>query len=116
MVTNPKDEGTTIATIEGAIESPYYKLGETNLVDWIQRLRYLPAPRAEIASDKVILTVPSAEIRALDDPKLLMQTWDKILDLSAELAVLPKKAKIIHKDIAQMCNFVLVGCMLVIPS
>ena len=90
VVTNPKDEGTTIATIEGAIESPYYKLGETNLVDWIQRVRYLPAPRAEIASDKVVLTVPSAEIRALDDPKLLMQTWDKILDLSAELAVLPK--------------------------
>jgi len=90
VVTEATHEGSITATIDGAVESPYYKLGQTSLQDWVQRIRYLPAPWAELASDKVILTVPTTEVHDLDDPELLMQTWDRVLDLSADLAVLPK--------------------------
>ncbi|HWB20876.1 MAG TPA: M60 family metallopeptidase, partial [Phycisphaerales bacterium] len=72
--------------ISGAIESPLFVLGETSKADWMQRVRDRPGPWAELATKKVILTVPSKCIRQLDDPESLMKFWDQILDAAADLA------------------------------
>ena len=77
------------AKVSNAVEAPYYLAGRTSLDDWRQRIRNLPAPWAELATGKVILTVPSKVIRQLDNPDELMKFWDRILDACAELAARP---------------------------
>ncbi len=78
--------GKVSVTIDGCVEAPYYVLGETSLEDWRKTVRHYPAPWAELAGKKAILTVPSARIRKLDDPERLMKLWDRIQDTCAELA------------------------------
>ena len=75
--------------IEGAVEAPRFVLGQTTLEDWRTTQRQHPAPWAELETDKVILTVPSAHVRALDDPQALLQFWDRVLDADADLATIP---------------------------
>ncbi|HUS93028.1 MAG TPA: M60 family metallopeptidase [Phycisphaerae bacterium] len=78
-------------TVAGAVEAPRYVHGTTSAAEWRKGIRSRPAPWAELATEKVILTVPSAEVRGLDDPNALMGFWDRVLDACAELACRPKR-------------------------
>jgi len=73
-------------TVRNAVEAPLFVLGQTDTKDWCERIRALPGPWAELATRKIILTVPSGQIRKLEDPVTLMQFWDQVLDADAELA------------------------------
>lgn len=73
----------------GVLAAPLFVRGKTSLEDWRASIRSSPAPWAELASDKVILSVPSSSIRDLDDPEALMALWDQILDNTADLVVIP---------------------------
>ncbi|XP_053320577.1 TRPM8 channel-associated factor homolog [Spea bombifrons] len=77
--------------VYGAEPAPTYIKGQTNLSDWQQNIRNLPAPWAELIGENLILTVPSDSIRSLDDPEALMSMWDKIMKAVAELAMTPLK-------------------------
>ncbi|MBX3403328.1 MAG: M60 family metallopeptidase [Phycisphaeraceae bacterium] len=77
--------------VHGVIEAPMYTLGQTAGDEWITRIRNRPAPWAELATDKVILSVPSSAVRSLDDPKALLTLWDRILDAAADLAAMPRQ-------------------------
>ena len=83
--------GTINVGIRGAVEAPYYVHGKTDLEAWRETIRHNPAPWAELASDRIILTVPSANIRELDDPSSLMEKWNDILDACADLATIDTK-------------------------
>lgn len=72
-------------TISNAVDAPTYNHGETDVEDWIQTHRHAPAPWAEIGSDQFILSVPSHEIRDLEDPDDLMDWWDQALEMEHEL-------------------------------
>lgn len=91
---------TTLKTItinvKGAVKAPYFKLGETSEQDWNVTIRNNPAPWAEIASDKIVLTVPSYRIRNLSNPVKLMQFWDEVLDADADLAIISRKR--VHQE------------------
>ncbi len=80
--------GRTTVTIAGAVEAPLYVLGTTTKDAWAKSRR-APGPWAELASSKVILSVPSDRIRDLVDPEPLMRSWDRVLDACARLAGLP---------------------------
>lgn len=82
--------GTVVATVRGCVEAPWFVLGQTQPDAWRKTIRQRPAPWAELASAKVVLTVPSDAIRKLDDPDALMQFWDRVLDACADLAGRPK--------------------------
>ena len=77
--------GTFEATLSNAVEAPTYVHGDTDVQEWIDFARHSPAPWAEIASDQFILSVPSHEIRDLDDPDDLMDWWDQALSMEHEL-------------------------------
>ena len=78
-------ENRTIeVTIKGAVNSPYYVLGETTDKQW-EKIRRSPAPWAELQGKNIIITVPSDQIRNLEKPQELMELWDKLLDTYAEL-------------------------------
>jgi hypothetical protein len=63
--------GEVKATIAGAVEAPLYVRGKTSRADWLAS-RNAPAPWAEFASGKLVITVPrDAEARrALDVPRM----------------------------------------------
>ena len=72
-------------TISNAVEAPTYQHGHTDVSAWLEMIRHQPAPWAEIASDQFILTVPSYEIRSLENPHELMDWWDEALSMEHEL-------------------------------
>ena len=72
-------------TLSNAVPAPSYLLGGTDLTDWLDQIRHEPAPWAEIGSDQFILTVPSHEIRQLENPDELMTWWSQALSMEHEL-------------------------------
>lgn len=72
-------------TIEGAVGTPYYELGKTSHLQWLQ-LRAKPGPWAELACSRVVIAVPSSAIRTLDDPEPLMKFWDSVVAAEDDLA------------------------------
>lgn len=74
------DLGSIEVTVDGAVESPRFVLGETSNEEWTAGIRDLPGPWAELASESFILTVPSAQVRELDDPETLMALWRDVLE------------------------------------
>ena len=72
--------------IDGAVAAPILVLGETDLDTWRSEIRHAPAPWAEIVGRNMIVTTRASEVRDLDDPDSVAETWDRALDLSAELA------------------------------
>jgi len=80
--------GRTTVTIAGAVEAPLYVLGTTTKEVWAKSRR-APGPWAELASSRVILSVPSDRIRDLADPEPLMRFWERVLDADADLAAIP---------------------------
>jgi len=83
--------GVAEIDIDGAVEAPYYVHGRTDAALWRKTLRRHPAPWGELATGKVILTLPSSVLRALDDPAPLMDFWDRVLDACADLATTPRE-------------------------
>lgn len=72
-------------TISGAVRAPLFVLGETSDFEWIYSEKDNPAPWAELVSNNFIMTVPSSEIRDLNNPSQLMNWWDRALEMEHEL-------------------------------
>lgn len=83
--------GTLEVDIDGAVAAPHFVLGTTGNEAWRSTLRNAPAPWAELETTKVILTVPSAFVRELDDPEALMRWWDRVMDACADLSAIPRE-------------------------
>jgi len=81
--------GAVKVSVAGAVEAPFYIHGQTDLAAWRNTIRTRAAPWAELASKKIILTLPSAVVRDLDDPDAVMTFWDAVADACADLAARP---------------------------
>jgi hypothetical protein len=73
-------------SFENAVEMPRYIHGQTSISDWQNTTRLFPAPYAELESDYFILTVPSKDIRSLDDPDYAMDFWGEALQMEHNLS------------------------------
>lgn len=70
-------------TISGCVEAPLFDID--NPTDWsIEKNN--PAPWAEIKGRHMILSVPSAAVRALVNPLEVAQFWDEVVSSHCELA------------------------------
>jgi len=81
--TKPK-AGRVSVTIDGVVAAPRYVFGVTTPEQWIVERAHV-APWAELESNRVIVSVPSASIRSLEDPESLMRFWNEISDAHALL-------------------------------
>ncbi|MHC5039200.1 MAG: M60 family metallopeptidase [Planctomycetota bacterium] len=86
-----QSSGTVTIRVSGVVEAPLYIRGTTSPETWRETLRHHPAPWGELATEKVIITLPSTVLRNLDDPAPLLAFWDGVLDACADLAVRPRK-------------------------
>lgn len=82
--------GPTDITVTGAAESPRFVRGATTADDWRAQLARTGAPWAELETSKLILTVPTADARAVSDPEALMSFWDNVMDADADLAAIDR--------------------------
>ncbi len=76
--------------ISGAVATPYFKLGETDVGKWKKEIRHFPGRWAEFATEKLVITVPSAAARKVDDPTEVLKLWNRVMDAVADLAVWPR--------------------------
>ncbi len=92
-VTVPGDfkKGTVAIEIGGAVESPLYVHGKTSLEDWKKKIRNAPGPWGELASDRLILTTRTENLKNLDNPDEVMEFWNKVLDACADLCGRPQE-------------------------
>ncbi|MGM9768209.1 MAG: M60 family peptidase N-terminal accessory domain-containing protein [Candidatus Cryptobacteroides sp.] len=82
-------------TVSGAVESDDFVLGETNRVEWMERMQARAAliknPSeddeemaflrwVELRSDKFILTAGVKEMSAIKDPEKLLENYGKVVD------------------------------------
>ncbi|WP_137937637.1 glycosyl hydrolase family 8 [Chitinivorax sp. B] len=66
-------------TISGAIRAPYFVLGRDNDSSWTH-IKQSPAPWAEFASRRFVLTMPGHIARNVTNPTAMMQAWEKMAD------------------------------------
>ncbi|SHF77597.1 M60 family metallopeptidase [Pedobacter caeni] len=78
-------------TLTGAVKAPRFDLHKTTKEQWKTSIRNYPAPWAELATDNVIFTVPSAHIRTMEDPEKILEFWDKVMNANADLAAISPK-------------------------
>ncbi len=77
-------------TIEGGIPAPLYVHGKTDVDEWKSEIRKRPGPWAELASERMIIALPSDYIRDLTNPDEVMELWNEIIDKAAELVVVDR--------------------------
>ena len=83
---NPRAENVNVSfSVTGAVEAPHFVLGQTTPEQWLAR-RAAPGPWTDLEGQNVVITVPSSAVRALGDPTELMQFWDQMTNLCADLA------------------------------
>ncbi|XP_069505723.1 TRPM8 channel-associated factor homolog [Ambystoma mexicanum] len=75
--------------VEGAVRAPFFRRGQTSKSDWLATIRHYPAPWAELATENLILTLPSDDVRSLEDPDVVLALWDRMMGAIAELAAIP---------------------------
>lgn len=102
VVVDRPSQGSLQVTVEGGVPAPFFESGRTAPEAWALA-REAPAPWGELASGKLVLSVPSEVLRTLDDPQALLDLWDRILDGCADLAGRPRareRAERIVADVA----------------
>lgn len=80
-------------SIAGAIEAPLFVLGQDDDAKWNAELKKRPAPWAEFACGKVILTCPSENARKVANPTQLMEFWTKVVEAQDEISNQAKERK-----------------------
>jgi hypothetical protein len=85
-------KGSVHVSIEGGVESPHFQAGRTTAEQW-KTLKQSPAPWGELATEKIILTLPSDVLRTIEDPAALLAFWDEVIDAEDFLAGWPARAR-----------------------
>jgi len=78
--------GEVKVTIGNAIAAPLFELGKTDLNTWKQQLRNDPAPWAELVGNKLAISMPSANVRQLDNPDEVLKFWDRVVTAEDEFS------------------------------
>lgn len=74
------------ATIQGAIPAPLFVLGQDSDEKWNTELKNRPAPWAELACDKMIVSVPTEVARAVKNPTQVMELWKKAVEAQDDIS------------------------------
>jgi len=87
-----KPENTVVnIRINGAAQAPYFKLGETNAREWRDKIRYYSGPWGEMAGNKIILTLPAATLKKVENPETILKYWDRVLSYYPQLLQEPPR-------------------------
>lgn len=105
---------TITLKVFGAVNAPYFKLGITDDASWNQTIKNYPAPWAELATDKIVFSVPSERIRELKNPTELMEFYDKVMDADADLRMIDRNR--VHQERIIVDEQVAFGSLFTTPA
>lgn len=80
-----EDESFAV-TIQGGIAAPIFVLGQDDDAQWNNEIKKRPAPWAELACDKMILSVPTEVARTVTSPTQLMQFWKQVVEAQDDIS------------------------------
>lgn len=89
-------------SVKGAVPSPFYKLGETTQEGWKKCLRESASPWGELATENIILTLPTANLRTLENPEPLLRLWDEVMQAVARLGGEPFPLRMPQRIVADV--------------
>lgn len=78
--------GNVEVKIENAVAAPLFEHGKTDLAAWKNELCNAPAPWAELVGNNLAISLPSANVRALDNPDEVLKFWDRVVTAEDELS------------------------------
>lgn len=82
------DAGVVDVQFQNIVRSPFFSMQDhhtTTVQEWQNTERNHLAPFADFQSEKYAMVVPTGWVYALDDPKTLMENWDKAMDVTNDL-------------------------------
>ncbi|MGK0316572.1 MAG: hypothetical protein ACI86M_002807 [Saprospiraceae bacterium] len=87
------DEGILDVSLKNVVRSPFYSkktFHETSMSDWLEVERKHAAPWTDFETDKFMMQVPTSWIYEFEDPKTLLENWDKSMDAVSDLLGRPR--------------------------
>jgi hypothetical protein len=72
--------------IKGGIAAPLFVLGQDDDAKWNAEIKHRPAPWAELACDKVVLSVPTEVARTVKNPTELMAFWKRVVEAQDDVS------------------------------
>lgn len=72
--------------IAGGVPAPLFVLGKTTDEEWNAEVKKRPAPWAEFACDKVVLSAPTEAARTVTTPTMLMEFWKKAIEVQDDIS------------------------------
>ena len=75
------DASRLVFEMEGCIDAPYYVAGQTSESEWRAMHTHRVAPWGELASSRIIFTLPSAILATISEPGKVLAFWDRVVDL-----------------------------------
>jgi hypothetical protein len=101
------------------VEAPLFVLGQTTDAEWNSKIKKHPAPWAEFACDKLILSCPTENARRVNNPTLLMQFWKKVVEAQDDIAnqtAERKRPERIVADVQISAGYMHSGYPIMIPT
>lgn len=80
------DQAGFSVSISGAVAAPLFVLGRDDDAAWNNEIKKRPAPWAELACDKMILSVPTAVARTVNNPTELMTFWKNQVEAQDDIS------------------------------
>ncbi len=85
----PADAPPARLELAGAVRAPWFDLRDPLDADGWRRARAFPGAWAEIGGEHLVLTVPAASVRELEDPAAVARFWDEVMVAHHQLARRP---------------------------
>jgi hypothetical protein len=113
-----KDDALFTATIQNGVPAPLFVLGQDDDTKW-KEIRMRPAPWAEMACDKLIISFPSEVGRLVNNPTELMTFWKKVVEAQDDItnqAAERKRPERIVADVQISAGYMHSGYPIMIPT
>ena len=113
-----KDDEPFTVTIQGGIAAPLFVLGKDDDTTW-KEIRQRPAPWAEMACDKMIISFPREVAQAINNPTELMQFWKAVVEAQDEItnqAAERKRPERIVADVQISAGYMHSGYPIMVPT
>lgn len=113
-----KDDAPFTATIQNGVPAPLFVLGQDDDAKW-KEIRLRPAPWAEMACDKLIISFPSEVGRLVNNPTELMTFWKKVVEAQDDItnqAAERKRPERIVADAQISAGYMHSGYPIMIPT
>jgi len=113
-----KDDEPFTAAIQNAVPAPLFVLGQDDDAKW-NEIKKRPAPWAELACDKLILSCPTEVARAINNPTQLMEFWKKVVEAQDDITnqtAERKRPERIVADVQISAGYMHSGYPIMIPT